>query len=625
MFFFQADILAADGQLLKLGLLFAADMDMSLEEQPEYYSFHHKLIQEHLAARFLTQRVKNDWESFRAVFPDWQKDIEKGPHREVLKFMVEMDASIMEHVCRTYADYVTTESYRTVGDLSVLTDLQTEAVPSGTVAASTVALYHYKCDSVRSITDHLFSGYEWDSDESISDHSLRVDECDFDPAIPNLSFREDDCDFDKALSNLSIREDECDSDKAIPNIPVRQALLSAYLVVIEGIKDLGLMPLPVKTDINETCQHHTRALLMEDCSYNVVKHVMESIQGIPITHLYMKDCSTGYNGSDSDSDEGNVSVPCHVQASRCHQLDDLSLHDNDLRGQAAALTLHSDSNSDKSNVSRKGFKSINIGSSQSECCTNTANDSLTLCRQARGLCMGYNILPMGELRQLCQQLKGCQQLRTLHLEGVKAVMPDGSVIKHLPNELLKVMCHLNKLQVIRLGGNPLGVHGKYITQAINTWQPEPQLKVLHLGFCKLPRKVTGGLLQALATRCLQLEELNLVYNDLGDQLTALTSHTHPLLKWLELEKCNLQSADGHALAAAIQQQRLPQRVWLGLHDNPSLGEEAVTAILTAALTHHQRELCIQLKECNMSEQFAEEWRQKCMNTNVKVSFNYLDF
>ncbi len=569
--FFQADIVAADERLLRLGLVFAADMDVSLEEQPEYYSFHHKLIQEHLAARYLTQKVKKDREAFGTAFSDWEKDIGEGPHREVLKFMVGMDASIMEHVCRTYADYMTTEPHDI--DLSELTDLQKQAVSSGTASqnsASPIAVY------------------------------------------------------------------DSDPDQEILSLPIRQALLSAHLVLVDDV-DVEDLPISVKTEKNEICQHHTRALLMEDCSYDVVQHVMESIQGIPITHLYMDDCGKDVD-SDSDSDEGNVSRKLYSWF-------------------------------------RKGIKSINIGSSKSECCTNIANDSLTLCRQAQGIYMKDSTLPIGQLRQLCQQLKGCLQLHTFCMEEVNIVLPNCSVTDHLPNKLLKVVCrglrHLNKLQIIRLGGNPLGEHGKYITQAINTWQPEPQLRELHLEDCKLPSKVTGGLLKALATRCNQLEKLVLGDNDLGGQLTALTSHTHPLLKQLCLEKCILQSVDGHALADAIQQHRLPQLEvfnldgndlgghlaalashtppllrqlclencnlqladghalavaiqhrlpqfeWLILKDNPSLGEEATAAILTAAHTHHQGKMHVDLdhiyvsiastdkKECDLSSVMTE--------------------
>ncbi len=179
------------------------------------------------------------------------------------------------------------------------------------------------------------------------------------------------------------------------------------------------------------------------------------------------------------------------------------------------------------------------------------------------------------------------------------------------------LCNLYKLQVIDFSFNPLGDHVKYITQAINSWQPEPQLRELDLANCKLPSTVTGGLLQALATRCHQLEILKLSSNDLGDQMAALTSQTHPLMKQLNLVECNLQPVDGHALAAAIQQHRLPQLERLYLRDNPSLGEDAAAAILTAALTHHQRKLTILLWDCNMSEQFVEEWELKCRDKHVR--------
>ena len=645
--------MAADERLLKIGLLFAADMDVSLEEQTEYYSFHHKLIQEHLAARFLTQKVKHDRESFRTFFPEWDKDIMYGRHKEVVGFMVGMDASIMEQVCTAYADYITHSPHLLDDDLLFLNNLQNEAASTSTPPiTNTMPIVTYD--------------YSW--------HTKHTD---------------------------------------ISSIPISQALLSSYIVIVKNVEDLGLLPPLQKIERRNTKIYHTRALLMENCSYEVVQHVVESIQGIPITHLSIlytiyepRRCSaenltSSYSGGESDpattaSNESAYYIP---QISVMGSDSDIPKRNSSLvqmhfRQMWKGVFLKTNPRSPlyplryiqrmqlfKQGVTflRECMNAIENGENASFN-GNQADNSLMFCKQARGIFLGASTLPMSLLEQLGQQLHSCQQLQTLCLEDVKTVLPDGSVTRLPPNQC-EILCsgliYLSKLQVINLNHNPLGEHGQYITQAINAWQPEPQLRTLYLWDCKLPSTTTGELLQALATRCHQLEELNLSGNDLGGQVAALKLHAHSDLKWLQLplEKCNLQPADGHALAAVIQQRRLPRLGVLELQGNPSLGEEAAAAILNAALAHHQgppstalthkqrsvqasfihserslsqsfiqrqrslspdvpyyqrsfseavthikRKLEILLYDCNMSERFVEEWKQKCNGTHVKPIF-----
>ncbi len=505
---FQSDIVAVNEEVLKLGLLFAADMDVSLEEQPEYYSFHHKLIQEHMAARYLITKVKQDRENFSHVFPHWRK-IEYS-YREVVKFMLGMDESIGEQVCGAYADHL-------VEDRSYL-------LP--------VYLLRYR-----------------------------------------------------VLLNNSIKIYDGSKCNKISNLTVREALLSSlYVVAFENVKDQQILHHSSGTGIHYTCQHRTKAILMIDCCLEVVQLILGFIQGIPITHLRIVNTEVK-NASDTS-------------------------------------------------YNNPGIQPINEDQKE---------NLVTLCRRARGIYLRSSVLPLSLITQLGNQLHGCLQLHTLCLELVKTLLPDGSKTYVLPDELVtaietlqslthfklygvilspaqcETLCrglkYLNKLQVLRIGWINLGKHGQYFIMAINTWQPMPRLKELSLYGCKLPSELTGGLLQAIVNRCQHLEELDMSYNDLGGQVPVLTL---PLLKYLIFKGCKLQPSDGHA----IGQHRLSQLEYLWLSENPSLGEEGAATIISGALTHHQRNLRINLMFCNLPEQFVQEWEQKCKGTCVEARFNW---
>ncbi len=78
--------------------------------------------------------------------------------------------------------------------------------------------------------------------------------------------------------------------QGISSFPIRQALLSSYIVMVRKVEDAGLLPPAIQPAIHNTCQHQTRAVLMKECSSDVVEHVMGSTRGVPITHLYIWDC-----------------------------------------------------------------------------------------------------------------------------------------------------------------------------------------------------------------------------------------------------------------------------------------------------------------------------------------------
>ncbi len=121
----QRDVVAESEQILKLGLLFGEDIGATTDDFPEVLSFQHKLLQEYLAAIYITENAQLETSpSFLVdVFPTWEK-IEN--HREVVQFacglLAESDASLLiNHVGRVLAQY-TIDQLNTGVKLSVTGD-----------------------------------------------------------------------------------------------------------------------------------------------------------------------------------------------------------------------------------------------------------------------------------------------------------------------------------------------------------------------------------------------------------------------------------------------------------------------------------------------------------------------
>ncbi len=68
---------------MKLGLLFGEDIEASSDDSPEVLSFHHKLLQEYMAAVYITEQIATDDSFLMESFPTWEK-IEQ--HKEVINF-----------------------------------------------------------------------------------------------------------------------------------------------------------------------------------------------------------------------------------------------------------------------------------------------------------------------------------------------------------------------------------------------------------------------------------------------------------------------------------------------------------------------------------------------------------
>ncbi len=96
----QKDIMKASEDLLKLGLLFGQEVDLTTEDLPEVLSFQHKLIQEYLAAIYVAKQIKDDAAFINKAFPSWEKI---GMHREVLRFTCGL---LVDHDASPVANYI---------------------------------------------------------------------------------------------------------------------------------------------------------------------------------------------------------------------------------------------------------------------------------------------------------------------------------------------------------------------------------------------------------------------------------------------------------------------------------------------------------------------------------------
>ncbi len=218
----------------------------------------------------------------------------------------------------------------------------------------------------------------------------------------------------------------------------------------------------------------------------------------------------------------------------------------------------------------------------------------------------------GQMTALLSQT--CPLLKVISLEKCNLQLADCNALAAAIQQN-----NVPQLEELTLNDNDLG--GKVAILASQTY---PQLKKLSLTYCRMqPVDCTALAASLQQHRLPKIEELWLGGNDLHGQIPALTLFVQPHLRQLILWDSHLQPSDGHSLAAAIEQQKLPQLWQLNLTGNcgcypldKSLGDDGAAAVLHAALNHHQRKLVIKLYDCDMSKQFEKQWELKCKDTHV---------
>ncbi len=108
----QADVMAESEDILLLGLLFG---DQLLHGEAEVLSFQHRLLQEFIAALYISHMMKEDAGFLESAFPNW--DSIEG-HKEVVQFVRGIlkksnDGQMMiDHVCRCFAEDMYTKLER---------------------------------------------------------------------------------------------------------------------------------------------------------------------------------------------------------------------------------------------------------------------------------------------------------------------------------------------------------------------------------------------------------------------------------------------------------------------------------------------------------------------------------
>ena len=130
------------------------------------------------------------------------------------------------------------------------------------------------------------------------------------------------------------------------------------------------------------------------------------------------------------------------------------------------------------------------------------------------------------------------------------------------------------------------------------------------------------------TSAVNLNDLDLSFNTLTGCLHHLLSEPHQGL--LSLDKLNLRltklnNHDIKSLTHAVQRHVLHGLKVLNLESN-SLDEmqRETEELIRTCVTHHQRELKLELWFNNLSEEIQEKWKLLCQGTDIKLSFSFFE-
>ena len=195
--------------------------------------------------------------------------------------------------------------------------------------------------------------------------------------------------------------------------------------------------------------------------------------------------------------------------------------------------------------------------------------------------------------------------------------------RHLCGPILKVLSSHGNIKNLDLSGNTLGIHGIHLVHSIKTWGLEASLQELDLSHCFLPVEVCGPLLSALG-RCRSLTELWLPGNTLtGCLQNFLADHDSrlPFLQELFLSYTKLSAHDLLHLNQLIQTEKMPQLRELDLGANElHRMEETLKNLVQALVSHHQKDLKLNLYFNKLSPEFVQRSKLHCQNTDIALEF-----
>ena len=189
---------------------------------------------------------------------------------------------------------------------------------------------------------------------------------------------------------------------------------------------------------------------------------------------------------------------------------------------------------------------------------------------------------------------------------------------HMSHEMCEYVCHhlrdLVHLEHIDLSHNDLS--GVSSIRLINTTSPV----TLKLHGTHISHELFKSICQI--TSVVKLKELDLSGNTLTGCLHHLLSEFHQgsqSLELLGLSDTKLNRNDIEALTRAMQRQVLPGLKELGLDVLYRMKRETELLIKTC-VTHHQRELKLNLLHDNLCEEVKKKWKRLCRETCINLYF-----
>ena len=188
--------------------------------------------------------------------------------------------------------------------------------------------------------------------------------------------------------------------------------------------------------------------------------------------------------------------------------------------------------------------------------------------------------------------------------------------------ILQVLSSHGSITSLDLSGKFLGIYGLHLVNTIRTWGPKSSLQELYFSDCSLPVEVCRPLLSVLG-RCRNLVALWLPGNTLTGCLENFLANRDflPTLKELFLSYTKLNVKDVLHLGQLIRAEKMPQLTELDLGANGlHTMEEPLGELVQALVSHHQRDLKLNLYFNYLSYRSVRRMTLLCQNTDIELEF-----
>ena len=176
--------------------------------------------------------------------------------------------------------------------------------------------------------------------------------------------------------------------------------------------------------------------------------------------------------------------------------------------------------------------------------------------------------------------------------------------------ILLALSSCKELTHLDLCGNNLEACGHHVAEFIMALGDEPTLEELNLGQCSMKREMCMELLLALGN-CKSLTALNMTANCIQGCFSWFLPHPHQGLHSLVklfLDSTSLNSEDMSHLVHLIEKGKLVMLVELNLGSNSlHTMENEVKNLVEACVTHHTKDLKVDLCENYLSISLEDKW------------------